>query len=93
MTDNKLKLTQILNCKHKNNPGFFDGIVDVINEFSLYDFYRLHTFKEEVIRFLKAYHIVGLSIEPNGELSEVVYPFQQSNDILLALYAVAQYFK
>lgn len=93
MIINKEELAQTLRSKYYNNPGFFDGVVDAINEFSIYDFYQLYSFKEEIILFLKAYHVDGASIDEKGEFAAVVYPFQSRQDVLLALYAIGQYLK
>jgi hypothetical protein len=91
MIVNKNKLTQKLNSKYYNNPGFFDGVVDAINEFKICDYFGLYTYKDDIVRFLKAYHIEGFSVNQNGELVEGVYPFLKQDDVILALYAIGQY--
>ncbi|MEO3404459.1 hypothetical protein AAFN85_11200 [Mucilaginibacter sp. CAU 1740] len=93
MIVSKDELAQTLRSKYHNNPGFFDGIVDVINEFFIHDFYQLYSFKEEITRFLKAYHIEGVGIDEYGEFTTTIYPFQHPHDVVLALYALGQYLK
>lgn len=79
--------------KYQNNPGFFDGVVDVINEFSICDFYQLYVFREHIVLFLRAYQFECAAVNEGGQLTTFIHPFQQRKDILLALYIIVQYLK
>lgn len=86
-------LLPMIRNKFYNNPGFFEGIVDAIQEFYLVDFIQLHMHWNEVSLFLRSYAIDGMAVTERGKLVTTIYPFEADFDVQLGLYVIVSYLK